>query len=214
MTIRRYLFGFVLLALAGPALAQQPLPLPLLFTVTGIAEDDTLNVRDTPSASAPDVGDIALGEIVEIVRFSDDGKWGMVANEANFGWVSTHYLTRTPNSTGDGISLPYGVPLALSCSGGEPFWSLDIASGRTITLTEFDAENPTPITYPMQGLAKPLDTGAFTYGFSSPPVTGVIRNVEECRDMSYFIYGWAIDLVIQKDSGVYMLSGCCTATPG
>ena len=198
--------------LAAPAFAQPELPLPQLFTVIGVAADDTLNVRQGPSASTPDVGDLTPNQTVEILMLSDDGKWGMVSTGENIGWVATRLLTRTPGTTGDGISLPYGLPVHMSCSGAEPFWAAEIVSGHSIMITDFSYDNPTPHSYPMLGMTKPVNTGPYVYGFVSQPLSGVIRR-ETCDDgMSDTQYGWSIEILKAKQDGVSMISGCCQAT--
>ncbi len=193
------------------ALAQPELPLPLLYTVTGVAADDTLNVRETPNAHAEDVGDLLPGQTVEVLELSDDGKWGMVSAGENIGWVAARFLTLTQGTTGDGITLPYGVPLRMACSGTEPFWSAEIVSGKSFKIINYSEDNPRPTTYAMQGMSKPVNIGPYVYGFISPPVSGVIRR-EICDDgMSDSLYGWSIDLLRRDQGGVFMLTGCCSA---
>ena len=205
-------FLTIALAVAAPALAQPDLPLPLLYTVTGVASDDTLNVRALPAASAEDIGDLQPYQTIEILNLSDDGKWGMVSAGENTGWVSTRYLTPTPGTTGDGISLPYGLPLHMFCTGTEPFWSAAIDSGVSLTITDYSDITPTPRSYAMLGMSKPVNVGPYVYGFSSPPLTGVIRR-SYCDDgMSEARFGWTIDIVKTRKDGISMLSGCCRAT--
>ena len=200
------------LLLATPALSQADLPLPQLYTVVGVAEDDTLNVRESPSGRAADIGDLKPHETVEVLTISDDGQWGMVSAGENIGWVSTRFLSRTPNTTGDGGALPYGVPLRLSCYGAEPFWTADITSGTSISIMNYSDNSPTRKTYPMLGMAKPVNMGPYVYGFLSPPLSGVLRR-EYCDDgMSDTQAGWSIEILKARGNGMSMLVGCCQAT--
>lgn len=198
--------------LSAPALAQSSLPLPQLFTVTNVAADDSLNVRASPMAGAQDIGDLRPDQTVEILALSEDGNWGQVSAGENIGWVAMHFLTPTPNTTGDGISLPYGVPLALSCSGTEPFWTADIISGTSLSITNYSYDDPVLETYTMLGMSKPVNIGPYVYGFVSPPLSGVIRR-ESCDDgMSATQYGWRIEILKARKDGMSMLTGCCQAT--
>ncbi len=207
--MRYFILLFALLA--APALAQIEQLLPQLFTVTGVAVGDTLNVRAAPNASAEDIGDLRPNQTVEILSFSDDGNWGMVSAGENIGWVAAHFLTLTPGTTGDGISLPYGLPLALSCSGTEPFWAADIISGTSLSMTNYSYDDPVLETYAMLGMSKPVNIGPYVYGFVSPPLSGVIRR-EYCDDgMSATQYGWRIEILKARADGMSMLTGCCQA---
>lgn len=99
-------------ALPGPAVAET-------VSVTGVAQDDVLNLRAEPSASAAIVGALPPGlRGVEIERRS--GAWAYVRYKDRAGWASASYLQPLPSS---GASLP---PLPLRCLGTEPFWSLRV----------------------------------------------------------------------------------------
>jgi len=208
--MRHFILLFFLLA--APALAQSDLPLPQLYTVTGVAMDDTLNVRATPNANAEDIGDLRPDQTVEILKLSADGAWGMVSAGENIGWVATRFLALTQGTTGDGIALPYGLPLALSCSGTEPFWTGDIISGTSLSMTNYSYDDPVLETFAMLGMSKPVNIGPYVYGFVSPPLSGVIRR-EYCDDgMSATQYGWRIEILKARADGMSMLTGCCQAT--
>lgn len=197
---------------ASPALAQPALPLPQLYVVTGVAANDTLNIRQAPRASAEDIGDLQPGEATDVLAFSEDGKWAKVPGNEATGWVAARFLTLVPNATGNGTDLPYGMPRHMQCEGAEPFWDADIRAGKSLTITDYSFDNPAPARHAMRGVSKPVNVGPYVYGFAAPPYAGVIRR-EYCDDgMSEIQYGWSIDLLEIGKDDVYMMSGCCTAT--
>lgn len=197
---------------AQPVFAQPELPLPLLYTVTGVAQNDTLNLRESPDASAPDMGDLRPEDTVEILRLSADGKWGRVESYDAVGWVSMRFMALTPNTTADGTGLPYGLPLQISCSGAEPFWDISITSGNEITIGSDGTTDWEVNTYPILGISKTLFTSEYVYGFSSPPYTGVLKKEACFNDFTGLNSGWTLALVFQQGRDNSVLSGCCTAT--
>jgi len=65
-----------LMLLALPATAQD---LPVLYSVTGLAQGDTLNIRTQPDAGAPILGTLAPdAKDVEVIRLSENKRWGVV----------------------------------------------------------------------------------------------------------------------------------------
>lgn len=202
----------LLTLLASPALAQRAAVLPLLYTVTGVAADDTLNLRETPAASAADVGDLAPLQTVEILRLSADGKWGRVENYDAVGWVSMRYMALTPDTVGDGTALPSGMPRHMQCSGAEPFWELAFNNGANITL---GSDGPTAWEVrrnPVLRLDKGLNTTVDTYAISSPPYTAILKKEACFSDFTALNRGWSMALLYQDSQSFYVMSGCCTAT--
>lgn len=206
----RFLIFLAFMA-ASPVLAQPALPLPQLYTVVGVAANDTLNIRQEPQADSADIGDLQPGQSIDVLAFSADGKWAKVSGGEATGWVAARFLALVPDATGDGVALPYGVPLHLQCIGAEPFWSADIRAGDSLTITDYSFENAAPTRFAMRGISKPVNVGPNIYGFAAPPYTGVFRR-GYCDDgMSEAEYGWQIELLELGKDDVFMLSGCCTA---
>ncbi|MFZ1468971.1 MAG: SH3 domain-containing protein [Paracoccaceae bacterium] len=183
----------------GTAAAQQ---LPAAFQVTGVAQDDVLNIRAEPSASSAIIGEIFAYDIaVEVLRLSDDGKWGLVGAGERNGWVATRFLKFDPSPE------PYLVPRPLTCSGTEPFWTIGLYPRGS----EFSAPDTprTDIEVKAEGVA---DAGFYAVAEEGP--TRIYRlNVTRqiCSDgMSDREYGWAASLFIESPDGNRMLSGCCS----
>ena len=200
----------ILTLLATPALAQSNLP--LLYTVTGVAANDTLNVRDSPNAGAPDVGDLQPNATVEIMRLSADGKWGLVETNDAVGWVSMRFMALTPNTTGNGTDLPSGLPRHITCNGAEPFWELTLDNGNNFSVGS-DGPNDWEVrSFPVLGIDKGMNTAVDTYAFSSPPYTAVLKKEACFSDFTGLNHGWSMALVFRESQSFYVMSGCCTAT--
>lgn len=201
---------WILTLLAAPALAQSELPLPRLFTVTGVASYDTLNVRAAPAASGADIGDLRPAETVEVLRLSEDGKWGRVSIGEAAGWVSMRFLRETPPAIGRSPDLPYGMPAEMECSGTEPFWGLRLRTGQYVQTLDY-SESGAPEVFPMIGAANVSNRSTDHFAFTAPPLTGFITR-EMCDDgMSEAEFGWSLYLLRQGENGLALRQGCCTA---
>ncbi len=184
-------------------------PFPALYDVTGVASDDVLNVRTAPNAQAEKIGALSYAQIyVEVVRTSDDHKWGLVNIGEGAGWVSMAYLTRWPGQEWGSFQMPSG------CYGTEPFWSLIGLDGDHVTLEE------------MSGTAFNYRLTASMSSFGSTnahwlvgegdgrKIHATLRRMS-CNDgMSDRESGLAIDLYAETDdNGPVALSGCCMLAP-
>ncbi len=195
---------FVLMALAmlvAPAASAQSLP--AAYQVTGVAPDDVLNIRAEPSASAPVLGTIGPYAItVEVLRLSDDGKWGLVPMPEGGGWVSMRYLTGMAGQD------PALIPRPFTCIGTEPFWNL--------ALTARGAAEWTTPEEPRSDLTL-IEEQAAPSGYHARLEQGPTRSFdlivsrEWCSDgMSDRTFGFAAKLFIAAPDGNLLASGCCT----
>lgn len=197
--------------LTTPVLAQNYPLLPRLYTVTGVAANDTLNIRENPSASAADIGDLLPGQVIEVLELSDDQRWGLVSAVESAGWVSTRYLTLTPKSNGYAAN-EFDLPSEMTCFGTEPFWDANIQTGVSFSMSDFAMANSAPQVSLILGMARPVNVGPDYFGFIAGQYAGVIRR-EYCDDgMSDNQYGWSLNLLFPREGGVAMLAGCCRAT--
>lgn len=176
-------------------------PVPALKRVRGVEPSDTLNVRAEPSAASEDIGDLEPGAAIEVLDFSSDQAWARIVWEEGNGWVAKRYLEDLTRPR-----LSSGLPLGLSCSGTEPFWSLQLDASGALAYQAGDEENQTDISWS----AVSRNAGDTRYAFGGSVLEGVLRR-EQCTDgMSDRDYGWSLDLLIRRDT-TQLLSGCCTA---
>ena len=191
------------LMLATPLVAE-----PTYHRVVGVADDDTLNIRSAPSASADDIGDLASDATgIEVTGFSDDETWARIGAGERDGWVATRYLQADAVQTFPQTSVPHG----LICGGTEPFWALGLY-GR-------DAR----YSHPGDGdIDFAFDSAAVADGRRGTPALITIANDRNevieatltgttCSDgMSDRTYGWSVTMQLIAMGKRRFLSGCCS----
>lgn len=91
------------------------------FKVVGIANGDSLNVRSGAGTQFSDIGDVALGQIVQVNGVDNSGKWAMITWQGGQAYVSTRYLEpvgfNSGNAQGLGMHKVTGI-LADDTDGG------------------------------------------------------------------------------------------------
>lgn len=179
----------------------QAFDLPALYDVTGVASNDVLNVREAPNATTPIIGFLAPDATgVEVVRRSENGRWGMVNTNEQSGWASLRFLERQPFQS--------AVPERYRCFGTEPFWSLDVASGSVTWSAIGDPDIGMSKEFTEAGMRQ--DRFGLSAQAGSHQLSASIRR-EACNDgMSDRDYGFGIDLIYRLGSQGRMFSGCCT----
>ena len=117
-------------------------PLPALYGVTGVAADDTLNVRAAPDARSQAIGTLGpdAGPL-EVVELSLKGNWALLNSGETAGWVAMRYLTLQPVTT-----TILGLPVGLQCFGTEPFWDITFFDEMNLILNTPEAETGHAIT--------------------------------------------------------------------
>jgi len=191
--------------LAIPGISQaNPLQLPAVFVVTGVASNDTLNVRAGPSSKTSDIGDLAHDGEVEVTAYDDSGKWARIVWGESDGWIARRFL-REVFQYDDPQS---GMPVNLRCSGTEPFWSLQILPDRQLTFTKMGGSDDYQI---ISDIAQsPNDTRNFAFTTLGASLNGFLSRAECSDGMSDATYGWALNLMDRRH-GFTAYSGCCSA---
>jgi len=192
----KILMTLIFSLMASLAAAQS---LPERYSVTGVAEDDVLNIRSGPGASFDKVGEFGPFTLnVEVMRVEDG--WGYVPAGEVSGWVSMRYLMPNP--------LPaFEVPRPMACYGTEPFWSLSLYP-RGI---EFDSPMTGPRT--LNSLRESAaDDGFFVMTEEGPTLNRtLIVKAMACNDgMSDRDFGMSALLYNEAPDGNSVLQGCCT----
>lgn len=188
---------------ATPAAATQEYILPTLFDVTGVASDDSLNIRADPNSSSEIIGILppdATG--IEVVEERDG--WGRVNSSERSGWVSMRFLSYRTDVWEAGK-----LPADFRCLGTEPFWNLDIDhADNWIMFQEIEQVAPAE-------LRAILDTGIFrdpTRAIIGQDMT-ILATPQLCSDgMSDRMYGLRAT-VIEDGETPRMLNGCCMIQP-
>lgn len=201
--MRPFLTLGLICALALPALADYP----QLFSVTGVAADDVLNVREAPSGTATIVGTLPPdARNIEVLDRNATRRWGQINLAEGTGWVAMRFLEPQGRSIDN-----YNLPVGLRCFGTEPFWSLD-NTGGALRFTPMDGDGVDLVVERAQDsgigndLRRLLDLSG-PNGRASGFVYGA-----QCSDgMSDRRYGIAVSFTTRADGP--MLSGCCTLAP-
>lgn len=199
----------IFLVAACPAAATQEYILPTLFDVTDVADNDVLNIRETPSASAAIIGTLAPhARNIEVVGYDSTGRWARINTAERSGWVALRYLAYQVD-----VWTPDTLPVTLQCLGNEPFWSFR-PSGDTVVFSTPD----TPET--VMNIEQVLTTGAFRdprrsvlAESESSSFTAIIVPMECSDGMSDRAYGLDVTLILQGRSARQMLTGCCSIAP-
>lgn len=205
--IRAWLIRALLVCLVlapGLALAQG---LPALFNVTGVDENDMLNVRNGPGIDHDILGKLppdATG--IEVVDTDETGEWGLINIDEGAGWVAMRYLARGPGQPEDGLAQ------SLRCFGTEPFWDFRLNPDQTALFARPETETRFSGVIRVPSLNR-RDRHAL-FGDGKSVVFTAIVGRDICTDgMSDRVYGLSLDLIVTDKAGVDVYSGCCSVAP-
>ncbi|MBY6141576.1 peptide-binding protein [Leisingera daeponensis] len=199
---------------AIPAAAQE---FPALYSVTGVAADDMLNIRSAPQADAEIIGTLAPDQTgVEVIRPDTSGKWGLVNSREQSGWTAPRFLDRTP--VGDWYQQRNQ---ALDCFGTEPFWSLTLDETPNLT-TPDDPDIRFTLAAREAASGRSGKAGFHAvnlrhskYPDSEPASLSGTLTAQHCSDgMSDRTFGITIDMLQLRAGGkMDVLTGCCSLIP-
>jgi len=175
---------------------------PAQYTVSGVANDDRLNIRSAPDATAEIIGSYGPYALnIEVLRTTPDGKWGFVGMGEQNGWTAMRFLA--PSDHQD----PNTFPRPLSCSGTEPFWSLNV----TVRGDEYHAMGDTRRDLELRS-ERTAPNGAIATFTEGPSLERtLIVQKGYCSDgMSDREFGWRATLYNDVPDGSSVQTGCCT----
>lgn len=195
---------FVLLFLFLPVFALAD-PLPALFNVTGVAANDTLNVRAAPNGKAEKRGELRHNaQNVEVTILNEAGTWGRVNLQETHGWVSMRYMAAQPDNP------DYTLAQRMSCFGTEPFWDAYVVQGQMVKFSRPEDSFETPGAGLIQTSRSRPDRYALGFGKS----VAMLRKDGNCSDgMSDRLFGLAIDVQTVHGGDTALYSGCCSVLP-
>ncbi|KGJ12377.1 peptide-binding protein [Paracoccus versutus] len=198
------------LALAAPLAVQAQDHLPNLFDVTVVETWDTLNVREAPDGKAKVIGRLAsTAKGVELLSRDASGKWGRVNVGETTGWVALRFLK--PQAT---VWKPAELPLALHCSGTEPFWSVKTVQKGLVFSEPDQPERQLSLRKVMDRGIEGEPTRGIIAGDDKGRLTAFLRP-EQCSDgMSDRSYALAVAVILDgQEQPSRMLTGCCSIAP-
>ena len=185
-------------------MAQDDLTFITYYRVSGVANNDVLNVRSGPNAASSLLGSLAPNAS-PIEVFSQQNGWAQVALDEQMGWVSKRFLSEISIPTIGKTPLPQG----LTCAGSEPFWGLDIGAEQV----NYSTMGQSARAFTIYDADKFHNLGGSTNFVlaqrSAEQITTIISN-QVCSDgMSDRVYPRRIDLLLSTPSGTTGQSGCC-----
>ena len=190
---------FIAFLLPQIAFAQD---FPARFSVTGVAADDTLNIRAEPNSKSQILGELSPFAInIEVLELSKDSKWGMIGTGEGNGWVFMRFLAEnTPQD-------PHSLPRPFKCSGTEPFWTL----AMTVRGAEFQ-EPGLPREDLNEGYEGVANAGYLAIFDQGPYISYTLMAERAvCGDgMSDRKFGFAARLFVETPDGNRYMRGCCT----
>lgn len=169
-----------------------------MLMVIGVDDDDVLNIRAEPDASAALVGTLAPDAVgIRVTaQGTDTLDWIHIAAEGMEGWVNASYLGY-PSSFAP-------LPIRLHCSGTEPFWGADLSYSRADINFAFSEERFSA------GFAPPLSpasrTNIWLRSRFDLETDFLVLEAESCSDgMSDRTYPYSILAKLEDN----LLAGCC-----
>jgi uncharacterized membrane protein len=196
----RFLFGVLLLAITAQVVTAQEQELPALHDVVGVAADDTLNVRETPSEDGAVIGTLAFDQTgVEVLAMAEG--WALVTTGNLTGHVAARFLSRQEEPSWSALQQP------LACYGTEPFWSLDL--DPVAGTVEYRTPEPSEATSGKISQTWPGERWAPSAALAVPQGLAVL-SPQDCSDgMSDRAFGIGIDVFLTTPPGA-RLAGCCS----
>ena len=104
-----------------PAIAAEP------YKVVGVAAGDSLNVRTGAGANFADIGDVLMGETVQVHGFDSSGKWAQITWRGQLAYVSSRYLKGVNSGAGNQSGL--GVQRVTGIASNDPDGGLVVRRG-------------------------------------------------------------------------------------
>ena len=176
-----------------------------VYRVVNVDESDVLNIRAAPDAGSEIVGALAPGAaMIEVVE--EHAGWARIITGEGHGWVSMAYLEPIMRPVTRG-----GAPLALQCSGTEPFWGLALDGDESVRFYDgmgSGEEVAARLTESREAQSRPWP---FVYYFEGD-VSGVaVLDRAQCSDgMSDIDYVWRAYVDVRDgENGARFLEGCC-----
>ncbi len=199
--------------LAAPAFAQAELVPLYLHQVVGVAENDTLNIRSAPNASAEIIGTLPPNSFIDVLEASPDGLWALVSTDFTTGWVSARFLRISERQNPTASAPP--LPNLLVCQSTSPAWDATLSTSEGFITYELANGNPwykgaegtqrqlAPVTHLTTAQGRSYDKFLFTAG----QYTGILTRARCTDEETASHYAWGIDLITNQG----LLSGCCNA---
>jgi len=206
--VRGLMLGLFVFA-AWPAAAIPEYILPTLFDVTGVAENEVLNIREAPDADAAIIGTLAPdARDIEVVGYDETGRWARINTGERSGWAALRYLAYQVD-----VWTPGALPPTLHCLGTEPVWSFRPRDDRVVFSTPEAPESVMRIEQVLS-TGMPRDPRRSVLAQDDSRHMTAVMVPMACSDgMSDRAYGLDVTVILEGQGDPRMLTGCCSIAP-
>lgn len=176
------------------------------YSIQGVAEDDTLNVRTQPDTSAAVIATLdpkhAAVLWTGMSSSSEKSSWWRIATPEFEGWVNARFLARA-------AAIVPETPTLL-CAGNEPFWALHVRPDGSAKCEESCA-GPDGLRAAVDREA-PGQWAIRVTNADATPFLAALVTQQTCSDgMSDFSYALSVRMQGPRDAAY---AGCCRLTFG
>ncbi len=177
---------------------------PEYYRVTGVAYNDTLNVRAAPDGESADIGDLTYdARAIEVIETDPSGRWARIVYFEGNGWIAMRFLEIDPVPRIGRSDLPAG----LQCGGTEPFWDVGFTADEAIFTRMLEPDLRAALQDGGAAIGRAGFPALLTH-FGPEGYSYSLIRPQICSDgMSDRDYPWAIDYILAD--GTY-LEGCCS----
>ncbi len=171
------------------------------YSVSDVAQNDVLNIRSGPAGSSEIVGFFSHDEdLIEVISFSKNGKWGLVNIIEGTGWTSMRFLKRIkPHSYGSS-----NIPTELKCHGKDHNWSV-----RTNTnVIAFSEYGRSTVSYSIEKVQEFRNPNSIVL-LADPSLSSAFdinKALTGCTNEAGNIYPWEMEVYFENGSQL----ACCS----
>lgn len=203
LILQIFIFSATACADNNPEITAVDNPHSSYLQVTGVEDNDTLNLRNSPSGKSETVYKLppnAKG----ILKLGNSKGWIQLSYKEYTGWAYGKYLKddNTPEVTSE-------LKNELFCLGTEPHWILKTHNNE-LTYKKYDDEAQYIFNSSFEKDQKKAVSWSFSavkQGNANNPINVVIKHNEQCSDeMSDNKYTYSISV---NDKEMGLLKGCC-----
>lgn len=179
------------------------------YQLTGLAEGEVLNVRSGPSTEYDIIGKLKMNnDAFEILERDPEHEWGRILWQDREGWVFLEYVQQVSPD----MVPASNIPIKLHCSGAEPYWDYTVTSTTEVSFKILfdDFEANTTIESVLESANSANIPTALVATGKDLKLTAVL-DPQQCQDgTTQRLFGWSIDLLVERDNNKQLYSGCCS----
>lgn len=172
----------------------------ITYEVTGVAANDSLNIRADANASSRIIGKIPFDGkgIVRLPDSEKSGNWCKIKYGSIAGWVHCRFLAQEGNAA---------FKEQLTCIGTEPFWSMELHKEKLILSNPMDEKREYKVKKFQQSMNNTNQWFVEAEKSTGEKVTFYLIEASCSDDMSDSKYKFKI--LIHDTKNDQTINGCC-----